>query len=205
MQPDCKALLFDVKHAALGIQQFVEDRSYEDFLDDLMLRRAVERQFEIIGEALNRLKKIDEAVLMSITEHRRIIGRLTSDVESIRAGVQEVVFESIINGGQMAVAAALMLFYNWRLFLVILATAPALWFINRQFRKRLTRSHRTIQESYSRVTASLAESINGVRVTQGFVRQDVNAGLFFDLVADHTRHNIGLARTSGVFLPLREQ
>jgi ATP-binding cassette subfamily B protein len=36
------------------------------------------------------------------------------------------------------------------------------------------------------------------------VRQDVNAGLFYDLVADHSRYNLGLARTGGVFLPLLE-
>jgi ABC-type multidrug transport system fused ATPase/permease subunit len=59
-----------------------------------------------------------------------------------------------------------------------------------------------VQESWSRVTATLAESVTGIRVTQGFVRQDVNAGLFADLITDHSKYNLGVARASGILLPV---
>lgn len=38
-----------------------------------MLRAAVERQFEIIGEALGQLAKLDRTVAERISEHRRVI------------------------------------------------------------------------------------------------------------------------------------
>jgi uncharacterized protein with HEPN domain len=38
-----------------------------------MLRSAVERQFEIIGEALTKLAKVDQETAALISEHRRII------------------------------------------------------------------------------------------------------------------------------------
>lgn len=66
--------MFDVQHAALGIGMFVEGRTLSEFETDLMLRSAVERQFEIIGEALTRLRKSDPAVLQHISEATRIIG-----------------------------------------------------------------------------------------------------------------------------------
>ena len=52
MQHEIQSLFFDMEHAAAGIQAFVVGKTYEDFEADLMLRSAVERQFEIIGEAI---------------------------------------------------------------------------------------------------------------------------------------------------------
>jgi ATP-binding cassette subfamily B protein len=134
----------------------------------------------------------------------RIIGRVTSDVESLRAGIQDVLFVSVIQGGQMVFAAAVMVWCDWVLFLVVVAMAPFLWAVNRRFRVRLSRESRATTESFSRVTATLAESVNGIRVTQGFVRQQVNAGLFRSLLYDHSRYNIMLARTSAILVPLLE-
>ncbi len=59
-----------------------------------------------------------------------------------------------------------------------------------------------MRDSFSRVTATLAESVLGVRVTQGFVRQDENARLFRELATDHSSYNYTVLRTYGLFLPL---
>lgn len=134
----------------------------------------------------------------------RIISRMTSDVETLRTAIQDVFFVSIVQLGQMFFAAVVMAWTEWRLFLVVLGLAPILWWINHSFRRRLSRDSRAAQESFSRVTATLAESVNGIRVTQGFVRQDLNAGLFRQLLADHSRYNVALARTSAVLLPILE-
>jgi ATP-binding cassette subfamily B protein len=134
----------------------------------------------------------------------RIISRVTSDVESVRVGIQDVLFVSTVQFGQMLAAAALMIWTDWKMFLVVLALAPVLWIINRHFRGKLSRLSRAASESFSRVTATLAESVNGIRVTQGFARQATNAGLFRGLLADHARYNITLARTSAILTPLLE-
>lgn len=134
----------------------------------------------------------------------RIISRMISDIEDVRVGVQEVLFVSLVQVGQMAVAAACMLWYDWQLFLIVLGLAPVLWSINRLFHRRLSRVLRAMRDSFSRVTATLAESVLGIRVTQGFVRQDTNARLFGDLVSDHSRYNRQVMHTQGLFLPLLE-
>lgn len=133
-----------------------------------------------------------------------IIGRMTSDVQALRVAIQDVFFVSIVQIGQMAGAAAVMLVTDWVMFLVVAGLAPFLWAVNRHFRDRLSRYSRATQESFSRVTASLAESVNGIRVTQGFVREEMNTGLFRELIASHARYNIALARTSAILMPILE-
>lgn len=134
----------------------------------------------------------------------RIISRVTSDVEAMRIGIQDVLFVSIIQLGGMMFATIVMIWCDWVLFLVVVAMAPVLWSINRRFRVRLSVESRAATESFSRVTATLAESVNGIRVTQGFVRQETNTGLFRSLLSDHSRYNIALARTSAILVPLLE-
>jgi ATP-binding cassette subfamily B protein len=134
----------------------------------------------------------------------RILSRFSSDAEAVRVGVQDVFFVTLVQVGQMAVSGGLILWYDRALFLVVLAMAPVLAALNHRFRRVLSRASREVQESWSRVTSTLAESVGGIRVTQGFAREDVNAGLFAHLLADHARYNLGAARAAGVFLPLLE-
>lgn len=138
------------------------------------------------------------------TKLGRIISRVTTDVETVRAGIQDVLFVCVIQFGQMVFAAVVMAWCDWVLFLVVIAMAPVLWLVNNHFRMRLSRLSRAAQESFSRVTSTLAESVNGMRVTQGFVRQETNLGLFRSLLADHSRYNIEQARTSAILTPLLE-
>ena len=132
----------------------------------------------------------------------RIISRMVSDVEDVRTGVQEVLFVTLVQLGQMLVAAASMLWYDAGLFLLVLGMVPILWIINRHFHRRLSHAFRAMRDSFSRVTATLAESVNGIRITQGFVRQDTNAAMFHELIRDHSRYNFTAMRTQGLFLPL---
>jgi ATP-binding cassette subfamily B protein len=136
------------------------------------------------------------------TKLGRIISRMTSDVEDVRIGVQEVLFVCMVQLGQMFVAAAFMLWYDRALFFMVMLLAPVLWFINHCFHSKLSVALRQMRESFSRVTATLAESVNGIRVTQAFVRHDTNARLFHDLLSDHAQHNFRFSRTQGMFLPL---
>jgi uncharacterized protein with HEPN domain len=46
-----EACLWDMLEAARAVARFVQGRSFQEYVDNLMLRSAVERQIEIIGEA----------------------------------------------------------------------------------------------------------------------------------------------------------
>lgn len=138
------------------------------------------------------------------TKIGRIISRVTSDCEALRVGVQDVLFVSLVGIGQIITAGALMLYYDWALFSVVVAMSPVLWGLNRYFRRKLSMAYRMIQESFSRVTSTLAESINGVRLTQAYVRQDTNAGLFEELMHWHGNNVVKAVRMEGFLMPILE-
>jgi uncharacterized protein with HEPN domain len=66
-------LLVDAIAAAEAIGVFTLGRTRLEYGNDLMLRSAVERQFEILGEALRRLQTLDPGLVQTIGDHRRII------------------------------------------------------------------------------------------------------------------------------------
>ena len=73
MQLEAKKYLYDVQQAVARIAEFTAGKQFADYHNDAMLRAAVERQFEIIGEALTKLAGVDEKLVARISEHRRII------------------------------------------------------------------------------------------------------------------------------------
>ena len=72
-QRDVRTFLEDVDHAASDLARFIADREYESFADDELLVAAVERRFEIIGEALRQAEKLDPSLPEHISDYRRII------------------------------------------------------------------------------------------------------------------------------------
>ena len=74
MQHDPKACLLDALTAAKSIQDFCAGKTYSDYASSRLLRAGVEREFEIIGEALNRLGRAGPGLLSRISGHQRIIG-----------------------------------------------------------------------------------------------------------------------------------
>jgi uncharacterized protein with HEPN domain len=72
--PEARKYLFDASEACALIMQFVANKTFTDYEHDRMLKSAVERQFEIIGEALSGLLRVSPDLQARITDASRIIG-----------------------------------------------------------------------------------------------------------------------------------
>jgi uncharacterized protein with HEPN domain len=65
----------DVGNAIREIDHFTVGKIFSDYQSDRMLQAAIERELEIIGEALNRLEDMDKTALEKhLPEYRKIIG-----------------------------------------------------------------------------------------------------------------------------------
>ena len=74
MEIEIQKFLFDAYKASQAIQELLKGKDFEDYTKDLMLISAVERQFEILGEALKRIRDRNESFLeTSITGWRGAI------------------------------------------------------------------------------------------------------------------------------------
>lgn len=73
ISPDASVFLWDARYAAEKIGRFTLGRTLNDYLTDEMLRSAVERQFEIIGEALVCLRRTHPAIAAEIPDVHEII------------------------------------------------------------------------------------------------------------------------------------
>lgn len=73
MQLEARKYLFDIRQATGRLLQFTEGKDLRGYLTDELLQSAVERQFEIIGEAINKLSKVDPESAASIPHYRKMI------------------------------------------------------------------------------------------------------------------------------------
>ena len=73
MRLETRKYLFDIQRAAALLQGFIRGKTFVDYQADAMMRSVVERQFEIIGEAMNKLAGVDEETARRISEYERII------------------------------------------------------------------------------------------------------------------------------------
>lgn len=74
MQPKTEKLCLDILTAIKEIRSFTAAETLEGFTENRLHQVAVERELEIIGEALKRLEHADEALFAQIVNGRKIIG-----------------------------------------------------------------------------------------------------------------------------------
>ena len=95
MDPKSPKLLDDIIDACAFVGEATANTTLTDYAGNRLLRHAIERNFEIIGEALLRLERTDPATAARIAEYRAVIGlrnRLVHGYDSINsARVWEIV------------------------------------------------------------------------------------------------------------------
>ncbi len=73
MEADAPKLLWDALQAAERVARFVKGHSFQTYAGDELLRSAVERQLEILGEALGQLRRVDAQSAAQIPELHRAV------------------------------------------------------------------------------------------------------------------------------------
>ncbi len=91
--------LYDIKLAIAEIDSYFEntEKDFFKYRDNLMLKRAVERDLEIIGEAINRIIKRDESFESKITNAKAIISLRNQVIHAYDNISDEIIWSILIN------------------------------------------------------------------------------------------------------------
>jgi len=97
MNDETRKNLIDILQATEEIQDFVCGMDFKAFQNNSVTKRAVERDFEIIGEALNRIKYTDNELLEKISEQHRIIGFRNILIHGYDIVDEAIVWQAVTN------------------------------------------------------------------------------------------------------------
>ncbi len=89
--------LQDILTAIEEVDSFFSDRPkyFDDFYGNIQLRRAIERDIEIIGEAVNRILKIDS--MIPITNARKIVDARNYIIHGYDSLSPDIIWSMVIN------------------------------------------------------------------------------------------------------------
>ena len=97
MNDETRKNLIDILQAAEEIENFVSGINFKTYQTTPVIKRAVERDFEIIGEALNRIKNTDDELLEKVSEHHRIIGFRNILIHGYDIVDETIVWQAVTN------------------------------------------------------------------------------------------------------------
>jgi ATP-binding cassette subfamily B protein len=135
------------------------------------------------------------------THRGRIINRADGDIDAMD--------QVLTWGGNQLLASALTLIgvlfmmarTDWRLCVAVSVVLPPLATATYLFQKHIMQAHRHVRQQSSRLTASLAENISGVRVVQAMGRENENLERFQGLHQIYTERAYDVARIFHTFMP----
>lgn len=97
MDNEIKVWLYDILNAIMEIDSFFNDipKEFSTYKDDLRTRRAIERNIEIIGEALSRIIIKDKAI--KISNARKIVDTRNRIIHGYDSVSDEIIWGIVIN------------------------------------------------------------------------------------------------------------
>jgi uncharacterized protein with HEPN domain len=97
MDNEIKTWLFDILQAVEEIEDYFSEKPmrFNDYLSDIKTKRAVERDLEIIGEAVNRILKKEK--LFRLENAQKIIGTRNRIIHGYDTISDDLIWSIIVN------------------------------------------------------------------------------------------------------------
>lgn len=112
------------------------------------------------------------------TSAGKILVRVVNDVDALNDLFTNGIVDVLINALTVLLLVGIMLVVNWKLTLIGLSILPVLLFLMFRFKRVMSKNWQFVRSKRSNMNGYLHEALSGMRVTQFFVREEVNAQIF---------------------------
>ncbi len=141
---------------------------------------------------------------MGYYDHNRVgdlMSRVTEDSNSLQNFITWAVVNTISNTFTLLGIIIVMLVYDWRLALITFTILPAMAGLTFWWRKQSSKRYRAVREAVGVVSATLQESLSGMRIVQAFVREIREKERFQAVATDELNKSLKADMLASVFMP----
>jgi ATP-binding cassette subfamily B multidrug efflux pump len=184
--------------ALLGIQTIIQ--YYHTVLTNFLGQSAILDLRKLVFSHLLslRLKYFDHTPIGTL------VTRAVSDLETIADVFSEGLIVIIGDILQIVVIVGVMLYVDWRLTLISLATIPFLLIATYIFKERTKKAFQDVRVEVAKLNTFLQEHISGMRITQLFVREEAEMEKFKNINRRHRKAHIKSVWYYSIFFPVVE-
>lgn len=131
-----------------------------------------------------------------------LMSRVTNDVGILQQMISTSIMQLFTDFFTFTAIALYMLWIDWRLTLLLLATFPLMIMTTRLFGKRMRASFRKVQESVADVSDHLQNSLTGIRLIKSFTAEDYESERFSERAQRNMDANIQVVRLRAAYEPI---
>ncbi|MBD2845732.1 ABC transporter ATP-binding protein [Paenibacillus sp. IB182496] len=153
------------------------------------------------GDLYRHLHRLD----VGFYDRRRtgdLMSRVTSDVSILQQLISSSMMQLLTDGFTFTAIALYMLWIDWQLTLLLLATFPFMLLTTRLFGRRMRASFRTVQESVADVSDHLHNTLTGIRLIKSFTAEAHEIDRFGARSRRNMEANVRVVRLRAAYEPI---
>lgn len=158
----------------------------------------------IIRDLRDRLFRHLSTLDIGFFTHQRagwVISRLTNDIEALQQLLTEGASSLVTNTLTLFGAIIILLMLDFHLALITLSVLPVLLIGTAYFRVHAVKAYRRVRNRVADLTASLQETVGGIRVVQAFAQEESNFRIFKAVNERYRKANMDTVVISGLYFP----
>ncbi|MBG27007.1 MULTISPECIES: ABC transporter ATP-binding protein [Croceibacter] len=134
----------------------------------------------------------------------RLVTRAVSDIETIAGIFSQGLFMIIADLLKMVAVLGVMLYWSWKLTLIVLIVLPFILYATRIFQKKMKSAFEEVRTQVSNLNSFVQERITGMKIVQIFAREETEYKNFKVINDKHRKGWIKTVWYNSIFFPIAE-